>query len=98
MSKSKKLSFLYYSLGIVTPGVLSSFISFPRCDHRWDIAAISFLIVGLFINFLSLLIGRKLKIIKQKNILNKETLLIFIGGGFLWSICALGFGSMNARC
>ena len=98
MSKSKKLSFLYYSLGLVTPGVLSSFISFPRCDHRWDIAAITFLIIGLFINFFSVLIGRKLKIIKQKNILNKETLLIFIGGSFLWSIYALGLVSMNARC
>ena len=57
MSKSKKLSFLYYALGIVTPGVLTSFISYPRCDHRWDIAAIAILIIGLFINFLSLLIG-----------------------------------------
>ena len=98
MIKSKKLSFLYYSLGLLTPGVLSSFISFPRCDHRWDMAAIAFLIIGLFINFLSLLIGRKLKIIKQKNILNQETLLIFIGGGFLWSIYALGMVSMNVRC
>jgi len=98
MIKSKKLSFLYYSLGLLTPGVLSSFISFPRCDHRWDMAAIAFLIIGLFINFLNLLIGRKLKIIKQKNILNQETLLIFIGGGFLWSIYALGMVSMNVRC
>ena len=98
MSKSKKLSFLYYALGIVTPGVLSSFISYPRCDHRWDIAAIAFLIIGLFINFFSVLIGRKLKIIKQKNILNKETLLIFIGGGVLWAIYSLGLVSMNARC
>ena len=49
MSKSKKLSFLYYSLGIVTPGVLSSFISFPRCDHRWDIAAISFFILYILL-------------------------------------------------
>ena len=98
MSKRKKLYFLYYALGIVTPGVLTSFISYPRCDHRWDIAAIAFLIIGLFINFLSLLIGRKLKIIKQKNILNQETLFIFIGGGFLWSIYALGMVIMNVRC